>query len=139
MSAAAAEPDDGRQPIALDLTLDSVMLDGSDEVPDWVPEDWQDIIGGRLNSLFETDIHTITGAIALGWRVVAALDDEAITIVSPDDSQRFHFAPGRRQRKDRIRKTVMRLGVPTRVLELAEADGDIWKLYDDHPERVVPR
>lgn len=134
----SAEKPDGPS-VQLHLELDSVMLDGKGAAPDWLPPDWQDELGTRLHKLTEVDVNTITGAIALGWRVVGILgEDDTITIVSPDESTRFHFAPGRKQRKDRIRKTVMRLGVPERVLELQEADGDVWKMYEDNPERIVP-
>lgn len=120
------------------MTFELANMDGEGNTPEWVPDDWQDVVGRIINAHDIETVATVTGAVALGWRLLLVIDEDDITIVSPDGKQKLHFAVGNRHRVDRVRRQITKLALPNRRDDLAELDGDVWGLFEKYPERVVP-
>jgi hypothetical protein len=121
---------------AADESYKVSMVPGGE--PDWLPEEWHEEVIARLSGLRDDDRETITGAVALGWMISATIDpnDKTVTMISPDEKTKIHFAPGRTPRPDRPRRTLVRHGSKAKLDELIENEGDI-AVFDANPLDMV--
>lgn len=105
------------------------------DIPDWVPENWVEEIARRIDLLSSEDRETISGAIALGWGLTIPLgeNENGITLVSADEKERVFVTPGRRLRKDRTRRLLVRHATDAGLEAMRASDGDIYTVFELNP------